>query len=240
MTQSFSRLPRAERVAGIMRAAREVFSEKGFADASVAEIAARAGVVEGSVYRFFEHKRALLVKVVEDWYEEMLSDYDTQLRRIDGTWDRLRYLVFRHLSIIQNEPELCRLVFGELRPGPDYRSTRVFELNRAYVHRTMDILREGVTRGDIRADVSLPLARDMIYGGVEHHTWAFLRGEGAFSATEAADGIMTVLRGGLEARAAKEPIDAAIRRLELVAARIEAAPTKPRSNGSKGRRRQPR
>ncbi|MBC7052010.1 helix-turn-helix transcriptional regulator, partial [Salmonella enterica subsp. enterica serovar Enteritidis] len=95
MTESdraFSRLSREQRVADIMSAARAVFAEHGYDDASVAEIAARAGVVEGSVYRYFEHKRALLVKVVEDWYEEMLADYDEHLAMIEGTWNRLRFM----------------------------------------------------------------------------------------------------------------------------------------------------
>ena len=198
MTQpAYSRLPRERRVAEIMAAAREVFDEKGYADASVAEIAERAGVVEGTVYRYFEHKRALLVTVVEQWYEELLSDYDEHVEVIEGTWARLRYLVWKHLSTIEKEPMLVRLVFEELRPGEDYRRTDVFELNRAYTQRTLDILKEGVARGEIRADVSLQIARDMIYGGVEHHTWAYVRGEGKFSAVTAADAIIDILRAGI-------------------------------------------
>ena len=245
MTQAAaSRLPRAERMAGILRAARAVFREKGYADASVAEIAARAGVVEGSVYRYFEHKRALLVEVVETWYEEMLSDYDAHVVRIEGTWERLRYMVWRHLSSIAREPELVRLVFGELRPGADYRTTRVFGLNRAYTQRTLAILRDGIARGEIRADAPLTLARDMIYGGIEHHTWAFLRGEGAFSADVAADGIMSILRAGLEAKEkapVKTELAAAVRRLEAVVGRLDPKPKKKtRSYVPKGPRRQPR
>jgi AcrR family transcriptional regulator len=194
---AYSRLPRERRIADIMTAAREVFDAKGYDDASVAEIAERAGMVEGSVYRYFEHKRALLVKVVERWYEELLSDYDEHVEVIDGTWNRLRYLVWKHLSTIEKEPMLVKLVFEELRPGPDYRRTDVFELNRAYTKRTIDILRQGVARGEIRGDVSLAVARDMIYGGVEHHTWAFVRGEGTFSPVTAADQIIEILRGGI-------------------------------------------
>ncbi|MFT3696724.1 MAG: TetR/AcrR family transcriptional regulator [Kofleriaceae bacterium] len=180
-----------------MKAAREVFDAQGYADASVAEIAKRAGVVEGSVYRYFENKRALLVEVVERWYEELLSDYDEHVSVITGTWDRLRYLVWKHLSTIEKEPMLVKLVFEELRPGKDYRRTDVFELNRAYTKRTLDILKEGVTRGEIRDDVSLAMARDMIYGGVEHHTWAFVRGEGKFDPVAAADSIIDILRSGI-------------------------------------------
>lgn len=215
-----SRLPRAERVAGIMRAARAVFREKGYADASVAEIAARAGVVEGSIYRYFEHKRALLVAVVETWYEELLSDYDAHLARIEGTWDRLRFMVWRHLSVIAREPQLVRLVFGELRAGDDYRKTRVFALSQSYTNRTVEILKEGIAKGEIRSDLPLTIARDMIYGGIEHHTWAFLRGEGSFSADAAADGIMSILRGGIAAREETD-LAAAVKRIEAVARRLE-------------------
>ena len=73
------RLPRERRVSDLMAAARTVFSEKGYQDTSTAEIAERAGVVEGTIYRYFSNKRDLLIKVVEAWYDEMISDYDEQL-----------------------------------------------------------------------------------------------------------------------------------------------------------------
>ncbi len=195
--RAFSRLPRERRVADILGAARAVFAEKGYDDASVAEIAMRAGVVEGSVYRYFEHKRALLVKVVEDWYEGMLSDFDEHLVMIHGTWNRLRFMIWKHLSVIEKDPAMCRLVFGVLRPGSDYRMTTVFDLNRRYTRRTMDILREGIAAGEIRSDIPLGFARDMIYGGVEHHVWAFLRGEGGVSVDAASDALTAIIRGGL-------------------------------------------
>lgn len=198
MTQpAYSRLPRERRVADIMAAARTVFDEKGYAAASVAEIAERAGVVEGSVYRYFEHKRALLIAVVERWYGELLSDFDEHLKVITGTWNRLRYLVWKHLSAIEKQPMLVRLVFEELRSGPDYRRTAVFQVNRRYTRRTIDVLKEGIARGEIRPDIPLGIARDMIFGGVEHHTWAFVRGEGAFSPVAAADAIVDILRRGI-------------------------------------------
>jgi AcrR family transcriptional regulator len=240
---AYSRLPRERRVADIMRAARSVFDEKGYDAASVAEIAARAGVVEGSVYRYFEHKRALLVEVVERWYEELLADYDEHLAAIDGTWDRLRYLVWRHLSTIQKQPRLVRLVFEELRPGADYRETCVFRLNRAYTRRTLDILREGVARGEIRGEVSLAVARDMIYGGVEHHTWGYVRGEAAFSPDVTADAIIEILRAGIGTPqpAAQPGLARTVSQLERVAARLERSTRKPsRTHVSKAARRKPR
>ena len=46
-----SRLPREKREADILAAARAVFRLRGYENASISEIAERAGVVEGSIYR---------------------------------------------------------------------------------------------------------------------------------------------------------------------------------------------
>ena len=202
-----------------MTAARAVFCERGYAEASITEIAQRAGVVEGSIYRYFASKRELLIKVVEDWYQEMLADYDQQLQSVRGTWNRLRFMIWKHLSTIHREPALCRLVFAELRPGAEYRSTGVFELNRAYTNRTLDILREGIAAGELRADIPLTLVRDLVYGCIEHHTWAFLRGEGDFAVDETADAITDIVHRGLAVGAASR--DEADERLERVSSRLE-------------------
>ena len=228
------RLPRERRIADLMRASREVFSEKGYEGAAISEIAERAGVVEGSIYRYFENKRALLVKVVEDWYEDLLTNFDRDLEGIHGTRNRLRFMIWRHLATIEREPAMCRLVFGVLRAGDDYRNTTVFNLNREYTRRTIAVVREGVAAGEVRDDVPMGIVRDLIYGCVEHHTWAYLRGEGTFSADDSADAITSVVWAGIATPAQRAPevvLSAAVQRLEAVASRLEgtSAPARRRA-----------
>lgn len=223
------RLPRAQRVADIMETARILFCEKGYNDTVLSEIAERVGVVEGTIYRYFAGKRDLLIKVVELWYEVMLSDYGQQLRGIKGAWNRLRFMIWRHLKIIHDDPAMCRLIFNELRSGPEYRGTAVFELNREYTQLTLAIIEEAVAAGEFRTGIPLRVVRDMIYGGIEHHAWSFLRGEGDFSPDAAADAITDIIYRGLanpEIVAAMAP-DRAIRRLEEVADRLERLADRP-------------
>src|SRR5262245_24852619 len=92
------RLPREERITAIMEAARTAFCEHGYANASTAEIARKAGVVEGALYRYFPSKKDLLIKVVEDFYERVFSDYEQQLRGVRGVWNSLRFMIWKHLS----------------------------------------------------------------------------------------------------------------------------------------------
>lgn len=216
------RLPRERRVADIMDAARKVFEEKGYDAALISDIAERARVVEGTIYRYFENKRALLAKVVEHWYAGMLSDYDQELPDVHGTRNRLRFMVWKHLVTVHREPALCRLVFQELRMSDGYRSTAVFQLNRAYTRRTIEIIKDAQARGEFRSDVSSRLVRDTIYGCVEHHSWAYLRGEGDFSPDEAADAITELLYRGLAtAEAAPDSGKDTAARIARVVRRLE-------------------
>lgn len=217
------RLSRERRVADIMAAARDVFRSKGYEDAPLSEIAERANVVEGSIYRYFDNKRDLLVKVIEDWYEAMLADYDQQLSGIHGTRNRLRYMIWRHLKTIHDEPALCHLMFQYLRSGEDYSKTAVFELNREYTRRTLDIIQEGMAAGELKPEVPLRLVRDMIYGCVEHRTWAYLRGEGDFDPEATADAVVDLVLGGLLKQPAP-PVagDDIAARLERAVERLEA------------------
>jgi AcrR family transcriptional regulator len=217
-----NRLPAERRILDIMLAARAVFTEKGYNDALISDIAERAGVVEGSIYRFFTNKRDLLVRVVEHWYEEMLARDDEQFAAVRGVWNRIRFIVHHHLLSIRREPALSRLVFQELRPDPSYRKTRLFQLNQTYTHRLIDVIRSGAAQGELRDDVPASLVRDMVYGCIEHRTWAFLRNEGDFEIDKTADSIADIIYRGLAVhKPASDPVADALTRIEQAAARLE-------------------
>ena len=217
-----SRLSPDRRMASILAAARVVIAEKGYENTLMSDIAQRAGVVDGTLYRSFENKQALLVRVAEDWFEEQLtSDYEVE--SIRGTWNKLRHLIARGLMIIRRNPALSRFVLTEIRRNPSYRSMALFKLNRRFTAPVRSLCEEAIANGEFYSDVSPLLLRDMIFGSIEHSTWAFLRGEGDFSIDEVADGIANIIYRGM---AVKPPTEAGdlgqvVERLEKVAASLE-------------------
>ncbi len=193
-----SRKSPEERTADILKAAREVFAERGFNETVMSEIAERAGVVEGSIYRYFRNKRDLMFRMAEAWFEEMIEGDAGTLTAIDGTRNRLRFVIYRHLVSIHSQPDMSRLVFQHLRPEPDYRDTLLFSLNRAYTARVIEVIDAGKKEGDVRPDVPSSLVRDIIFGSIEHRTWAFLRSEGDFDPAILADQVLNLIWSGLE------------------------------------------
>jgi TetR/AcrR family fatty acid metabolism transcriptional regulator len=216
------RLPQERRVADIMSAARRVIAERGYENALMSEIAEQAGIVEGSLYRYFENKRVLMTKVVDDWFEEVLST-DSGLGSIRGTWNRLRHLTWRALMAIRSQPALSRYMLLEIRRDPDYRNSRSFQLNRRFTAEVSEVFESAMAAGEFRRDVSVSLLRDMVFGCIEHSTWKFLRGEGDFAIDEVADGIATLIVRGMAAEAPRsvDKLDDIAARLEKTAANME-------------------
>ena len=220
--KSASRLSPGKRIADIVAAARLEIAANGYDGTSMLAVAQRAGVVEGTLYRFFKTKQDLMLRVAEQWLEELLAE-DFGLGSIRGTWNRLRHLIWRGLQLMHNEPAISRFVMFEMRPSAAYRTTRVFQLNRRFTGEVRAVCEEAMQTGEFRNDVSPALLRDMIFGCIEHQTWAFLHGEGDFKLDELADSVTNVIYRGMAARAAAEDdrVEKVVKRLEKAASLIE-------------------
>jgi len=222
--RSYVRMPRDQRMREIEAAARSAFAKHGFNDAPISEIARRAGVSEGAIYKFYANKRELLHAILTGWYGGITEAFHAKQRGVEGTRARLHAVIWQHLKSIQESPDLCRLFYSEVRSAPDYQSSELHRCNRDYTRVLTDILEAGIERGDIRADVSLPLVRDMVFGGIEHRVTGFLAGRGALDPDAVADEMTRMLFAGI-APPVEEATDlgAIVSRLESVAERLDTA-----------------
>jgi len=77
----------------IIEAALEVFAEKGYAVAKIAEIAQTAGVGKGTIYEYFRSKEDLFFAVFQWYVDEMVKGYMVAVSDHGGTpLDRLNML----------------------------------------------------------------------------------------------------------------------------------------------------
>jgi AcrR family transcriptional regulator len=223
-----TRRPRAERKAQILDSARQVFSEKGYGAAAVAEIAARAGVVEGTVYSYFESKRALLIAVMKIFFEELIADTESGLGAVRGTENQLRFVIRRQLETFTSDLGLCRVIIREARPDVALYDEAILELNRRYTGLTLSVLEEGVANGSLRKNIVPSVIRDLIYGGIEHAVWRFVFTDGELEvgilADQLADAILDGIIGGIRSDLAPEsvPNQETVLRLERAVSRLES------------------
>jgi AcrR family transcriptional regulator len=188
---------RLRRTAEILAAAREVFLKKGFENASVGEIAARVGVVEGLVYSYFPTKRDLLNEVLREMYEPLIQDVAEGFSRIQGLGRRRRFLVWRHLRVYVEEPSMSRIVLHEVRTSPEYFKSVLHDLQVRYTAFLMRTVREAIEAGELPADTDVETVRSVVYGGIEHRMWSLLYGRGSIDVEAMADRYTATLLHGM-------------------------------------------
>lgn len=217
------RLPRAQRVGDILAAARRVFAQRGFAAASIGEIATEAGVAEGTIYKFFDSKRHLLVRVIESWYDSMVMEFHSHLPGIIGARNKIRFIIWRHIVSLQGNKDLARLCLNEARNAGDYYESELRDLNRRYTHVFLEACREGIANGELRADLPVTLVRDLVFGGLEHHLYPALSGKAELDPDLTTDMIMETVFGGIAGQGQKVERTSpdVLQRLEGIAARLE-------------------
>lgn len=215
---------KAARRSEILAAAREVFSAKTFEEASISEIAAKADCVEGTIYTYFRGKRELFDAVLAEFYDRLIEDIAPRLEAIHGTTDRLRFLVARHLQIAVDDPGVARMIKRESRGPGSYFGSKLHALNRKYSRFLLRILTEGIARGDLRADLEPTMARDLLFGGLDHWVWNELGHQRAIDPAKTADRIVNTLLQGWQGPAeGGAALDALARRVERLEARVGAA-----------------
>ncbi|HEX3613251.1 MAG TPA: TetR/AcrR family transcriptional regulator [Sporichthyaceae bacterium] len=199
--QTRLRMAPEEREAEILAVARGLLREVGYEKFLPAEVARRCEVSEGLVYRYFPTKRDLLARVAQEWLAEVLvhePDMDTCGSAAEG----LRAVVDYAFEVIRAEPALTRYILLQLRAEADFRGSAVHLLNRRLTEHFTRVVEAAVAGGEYRDDVPLPVIRDMIFGAIEHQTWAYLRGEGDFPPRKVAAGIADVIHKGMLVRRA--------------------------------------
>lgn len=161
-----------ERVRAILQAGREVFAEKGYEQATTAEIAQRLGVSEATVFSYFRSKRELCARVIADWYDEIIAAIETGLPREATLRQQFAFIVRMHLRLmLENGTGLCSLVLSEGRTKHHALGDALTALQRRYTAPLMAVLAQGQQTGQIRDDVPLRLMRSMVFGPMEHVLW---------------------------------------------------------------------
>ena len=94
----------------LIKAAREAFATRGFAESSMDVLTAQAGLTRGALYHHFGDKKGLLQAVIAQIDGEMTARLTAILEKADTPWDGF---IDESIAYIQMalEPEIQRIVF---------------------------------------------------------------------------------------------------------------------------------
>ncbi|MCA0753880.1 TetR/AcrR family transcriptional regulator [Paenibacillus sp. N4] len=109
----------------IVQAASEVFAQKGFAAASTSEIATRAGVAEGTIFRHYKTKKDLLLSIVAPVMAKLvapfvLRDFNKVLDSSYDSFDQLlRAIIENRIAFLERHMQVFKIFVQEIPFHPD-------------------------------------------------------------------------------------------------------------------------
>lgn len=140
------------RAAEILEAACQVFARKGFAGASVDEIAEAAGLAKATVYNYFRSKQELYRKALHRGIAGLVEETRRNVEAAPTTAEKVRAFLatrIRYAEAHRDFVSVYHAEFGAVHPACLRKECK--SLCRQQVQVLADVIREGVAEGAIRS-----------------------------------------------------------------------------------------
>jgi AcrR family transcriptional regulator len=129
MKSSDNKKGMTERQISIISAAIEIISEKGYEATTTSEIAKKANVAEGTIFRYYKTKKDLLLAIPEclfkvSLFQSFREDINEVLEsNYENFEDFLRSLILNRQKFAKENMPILKIIFQELPFHPELRET---------------------------------------------------------------------------------------------------------------------
>ncbi len=179
----------------ILAAACEVFAERGL-DGEIREVAERASVAVGTIYRHFENREALLVALLLETKRDLLHRLASAARR-EHPETALRAGIRSFAQVCERFGSLTEALFAG-------RLENLHGGHAEFTEILAKILKRGIDEGVFRADIDVPAAVSVLEGSFM--SGAFLRLARERSFRRAADSIAELFLHACRMDGTQEPV----------------------------------
>jgi AcrR family transcriptional regulator len=104
----------------ILQAALRLFAAKGYEGTTTKDLASAANVAEGTIFRHFANKKAILIEVATSGWVNILTDLLTELSEM-GSYKAVAQVMRRRMLRLQENSDLLRVCFIEAQYHPELR-----------------------------------------------------------------------------------------------------------------------
>jgi len=148
----------------ILDAAVVEIARRGYYQTTVAMIAKRAGVADGTIYLYFGNKEEILFSLFDRAMERFITEGTAQLEAIGSAHEKLRHVIDLHLSLVGKDRDLAIITQVELRHSihfmDQFSRTKVAD----YLTVLAGVVVQGQKEGAFRADLDPVFAAKAMFG----------------------------------------------------------------------------
>lgn len=182
----------------IIKAAIELFPEKGYDNTSMKKIAELAGVTKPAVYYYFENKEEMFKEIIKIGQEHGLARVRDILESDSSFKEKLIALVLARFTIHEKSPEVEKFISWANTNGLQY----VIKICKSKEDNSVDRLREllidflkkEIDGGTLKSNVNAEQLLALLAGGINYHTKEYyMMGKDKIGRNEAKDMIDVLL-----------------------------------------------
>ena len=159
------RRPRKRRDQDVIDAATKVFYERGFAAASVQDVADELGILKGSLYYYIETKEDLLSRLLEELHDEVQAILE-EVAAVEGLGPLQRLELYVRKQVLFNLENLPRVTvyYNDYeRLSPDRRA-QIVARRRVHERYVTEVIEEAQHAGEANPELDARLLSNFIHG----------------------------------------------------------------------------
>ena len=159
------------REAGILLVAQRLYSRRGYERVSMADVAAAAGLSEGTLYNYFHDKNDLVLSVGLSSLQRNIEGAEAIVAGASGLQAGIEALIAHQLRSMLAEPEMYRIWLREVKVSEAYGRSSARDALRSFSGQFTAFLDRWAPGVERRTGLDRAVILDMFYGGIEQIGW---------------------------------------------------------------------
>ena len=161
-------LPADERRAVTVAAVIELAAQQNPSEITTAAIAKQMSVTQGSLFRHFANKEAILESVINWVAQRLLTRIDKAMQGQDTALAALRAAFMAHIQFISDHPGVPRILFSELQRKENTAAKKlVTALLGQYRQRVQQALERGKQDQELDTELDIEAAAQLFIGSIQ-------------------------------------------------------------------------
>ncbi len=158
---------KVEKRQAILTAALPLFVQKGFAGATISDIAGLAGVSESAIYECFKNKNDILLSIPEDRFERHLCQLDETFM-VTNKSRKLRRFIRDHFRLYLDDHNFLIIYLLMIQLNRRFTESRAYNSWRSYIEVFENLIKEGIDEGSFSPECHVRVYRNLFLGAFIH------------------------------------------------------------------------
>ncbi|MGI8556325.1 MAG: TetR/AcrR family transcriptional regulator [Pyrinomonadaceae bacterium] len=184
----------------ILRSATRVFSQNGYFNSKVADIAREAGIADGTVYLYFKSKEEILHSIFDRAMEEFIAEGKKEISGIEKADERLRRIAQLHLEKLGADRDMAIVFQVELRGSIKFMQ----EFSAAGFAEYLDIIQQTIVKGQktgvFRKHLNPTLCSQILFGALAEMVTNWILSAKPYPLAPMADTVLEIFFSGINAQ----------------------------------------